>query len=93
MASVGRRTIAMTERLRNGRKNEVGTECCAVIRPNKTSGMLSPTDRHMEWLALPYVLELNDSSTLIGRQTTACDFATMTIDEFDELLVAAERSH
>ncbi|MBB3454308.1 peptidoglycan/xylan/chitin deacetylase (PgdA/CDA1 family) [Rhizobium sp. BK313] len=42
-------------------------------------------------LALPYALELNDSSTLIGRQTTARDFATMIIDEFDELLLAAER--
>jgi peptidoglycan/xylan/chitin deacetylase (PgdA/CDA1 family) len=40
-------------------------------------------------LALPYALELNDSSTLIGRQTTARDFATMIIDEFDELLAAS----
>lgn len=42
-------------------------------------------------LALPYALELNDSSTLIGRQTTARDFATMIIDEFDEMLLAAEK--
>lgn len=41
-------------------------------------------------LALPYALELNDSSTLIGRQTTARDFATMIIDEFNEMLLAAE---
>jgi peptidoglycan/xylan/chitin deacetylase (PgdA/CDA1 family) len=40
-------------------------------------------------LALPYALELNDSSTLIGRQTTARDFATMIVDEFDELLAAS----
>jgi peptidoglycan/xylan/chitin deacetylase (PgdA/CDA1 family) len=42
-------------------------------------------------LALPYALELNDSSTLIGRQTTARDFATMIIDEFDELLTASQK--
>jgi peptidoglycan/xylan/chitin deacetylase (PgdA/CDA1 family) len=40
-------------------------------------------------LALPYALELNDSSTVIGRQTTARDFADMIIDEFDELHDAA----
>jgi peptidoglycan/xylan/chitin deacetylase (PgdA/CDA1 family) len=42
-------------------------------------------------LALPYALELNDSSTLIGRQTTARDFATMIVDEFNEMLLAAEK--
>ena len=42
-------------------------------------------------LAIPYALELNDSSTLIGRQTIARDFATMIVDEFDELLKAAEQ--
>jgi peptidoglycan/xylan/chitin deacetylase (PgdA/CDA1 family) len=41
------------------------------------------------FLALPYALELNDSSTLIGRQTTARDFATMIVDEFNELLAAS----
>lgn len=40
-------------------------------------------------LALPYALELNDSTTLIGRQTTARDFAQMIVDEFDEMLIAA----
>jgi peptidoglycan/xylan/chitin deacetylase (PgdA/CDA1 family) len=40
-------------------------------------------------LALPYALELNDSSTIIGRQTTARDFADMIVDEFDELRDAA----
>jgi peptidoglycan/xylan/chitin deacetylase (PgdA/CDA1 family) len=40
-------------------------------------------------LSIPYALELNDSSTIIGRQTTARDFADMIIDEFDELLEAS----
>jgi len=40
-------------------------------------------------LALPYALELNDSTTLIGRQTTARDFARMIVDEFDEMQIAA----
>ncbi len=40
-------------------------------------------------LSLPYALELNDSTTLIGRQTTADAFAGMIMDEFDELRLAA----
>ncbi|PWE52200.1 polysaccharide deacetylase [Metarhizobium album] len=40
-------------------------------------------------LALPYALELNDSTTMIGRQTTARDFAQMIVDEFDEMRIAA----
>ena len=42
-------------------------------------------------LAIPYALELNDSSTVIGRETTARDFADMIIDEFDEMHEAARR--
>ena len=42
-------------------------------------------------LAIPYALELNDSSTVIGRETTARDFADMIIDEFDEMCEAARR--
>jgi peptidoglycan/xylan/chitin deacetylase (PgdA/CDA1 family) len=41
-------------------------------------------------LSIPYALELNDSSSMIGRQVSAHEFADMVIDEFDELLVAAE---
>lgn len=41
-------------------------------------------------LSIPYALELNDSSTVIGRQASAADFADMIVDEFDELLEAAE---
>jgi Polysaccharide deacetylase len=40
-------------------------------------------------LSIPYALELNDSSSMIGRQVGAREFADMVIDEFDELLVAA----
>ncbi len=39
-------------------------------------------------LAIPYALELNDSSTMIGRQLDAASFADAVIDEFDELLTA-----
>ncbi|MDX7950781.1 polysaccharide deacetylase family protein [Lichenihabitans sp. Uapishka_5] len=42
-------------------------------------------------LALPYALELNDSSTIIGRQAGAAEFAEMIINEFDELLDASAR--
>ena len=40
-------------------------------------------------LSIPYGLELNDSSTIIGRQASAREFTQMIIDEFDELLLAA----
>jgi len=39
-------------------------------------------------LAIPYALELNDSSTMIGRHASAQDFADMIVDEFDELFAA-----
>ncbi len=45
--------------------------------------------RSKSLLALPYALELNDSSTIIGRQASAATFADMIIDEFDELLAAS----
>lgn len=47
------------------------------------------TTRSGPLLALPYALELNDSTTLIGRQTTADAFARMITDEFDELRIAS----
>ena len=40
-------------------------------------------------LHIPYGIELNDSSTVIGRQASPHEFATMIIDEFDELLAAS----
>ena len=42
-------------------------------------------------LAVPYALELNDSSSIIGRGASASEFAEMIVDEFDELLAAAEQ--
>jgi peptidoglycan/xylan/chitin deacetylase (PgdA/CDA1 family) len=58
---------------------------------------IRPDDRPM-WLrtrtgrllAIPYALELNDSSSMIGRQVGAGEFADMIVDEFDELLEASE---
>lgn len=41
-------------------------------------------------LHIPYALELNDSTTIIGRQASASDFSQMIIDQFDELLSAAQ---
>jgi hypothetical protein len=40
-------------------------------------------------LSIPYNLELNDSSSIVGRNVTASDFADMIVDEFDELLAAS----
>lgn len=40
-------------------------------------------------LSIPYAAEINDSSSCIGRQVSANDFAQMIIDEFDELLRAS----
>jgi allantoinase len=36
-------------------------------------------------LSVPYSQEINDSSTIIGRQSSATDFAQMIIDQFDEM--------
>ena len=41
-------------------------------------------------LAMPYSLELNDSTSMVLRAVSPSDFADMIIDEFDELLLAAE---
>lgn len=40
-------------------------------------------------LAIPYNAELNDSSTMIGRQASANEFEDMIVDEFAELSAAA----
>jgi peptidoglycan/xylan/chitin deacetylase (PgdA/CDA1 family) len=42
-------------------------------------------------LSIPYSLELNDSSTIIGRHATAVDFEGMIVDEFDEMLEASKK--
>ncbi len=36
-------------------------------------------------LSVPYSQEINDSSTIVGRQASAADFASMIIDQFDEM--------
>jgi peptidoglycan/xylan/chitin deacetylase (PgdA/CDA1 family) len=36
-------------------------------------------------LSIPYSQEINDSSTIIGRQASAADFADMIVDQFDEM--------
>jgi allantoinase len=41
-------------------------------------------------LAVPYPQELNDSAAIIARQVDAKDFATMVIDQFDEMLEQAQ---
>ena len=38
-------------------------------------------------LSIPYNVEINDSSTMIGRQASAHEFADMIVDEFTELAV------
>jgi peptidoglycan/xylan/chitin deacetylase (PgdA/CDA1 family) len=43
-------------------------------------------------LAIPYAAELNDSTTMIGRQTDACRFADMIRDEAEELLMSKQPS-
>ncbi len=42
-------------------------------------------------LAIPYAAELNDSSTMVGRNVSARDFADMIDDEFAELHAAANQ--
>jgi peptidoglycan/xylan/chitin deacetylase (PgdA/CDA1 family) len=41
-------------------------------------------------LAIPYNAEVNDSSTVVGKDATGREFADMIVDEFDELLLAAQ---
>lgn len=57
---------------------------------------LRPDDRVVELntravplVAIPYSLELNDSTSIISRGVGALEFADMIIDEFDELLLQA----
>jgi peptidoglycan/xylan/chitin deacetylase (PgdA/CDA1 family) len=43
-------------------------------------------------LSVPYAIEINDSNAVVGRRADARDFARMIVDEFDEMLAAAERT-
>lgn len=45
--------------------------------------------RRQPLLAVPYSQEINDSSTIIGRQASATDFAGMIVDQFDEMRMTA----
>lgn len=47
------------------------------------------TTRSQPLLSVPYALELNDSTSMIGRHVGPVEFSTMIIDEFEELLAAA----
>jgi peptidoglycan/xylan/chitin deacetylase (PgdA/CDA1 family) len=58
------------------------------LRPDDQPVWISTTSTPL--LAIPYALEINDSSTVIGRQASATEFADMIVDEFDELLAAAQ---
>ena len=40
-------------------------------------------------LAVPYSHDLNDSSTVMGRNVLARDFADMIVDQFDEMLASS----
>jgi len=67
---------------------ETGYRYLLDLRPDDQPVWLSSTTGSL--LCIPYALELNDSSTIIGRQASAAEFADMIVDEFDELLIASE---
>ncbi len=67
---------------------EAGYSYVLDLRLDDQPVWLRTRDRPL--LALPYALEINDSSTIIGRQAGAEEFAGMIVDEFEELLAAAE---
>jgi len=48
------------------------------------------TTREGRLLSVPYSQEINDSSAIIGRQTSAEEFSRMIIDQFDELYGARD---
>lgn len=66
---------------------ETGYRYLLDIRPDDQPVALKT--RSGTLLAIPYSLELNDSTSIIGRGVGAAEFADMIIDEFDELLLAA----
>jgi len=41
-------------------------------------------------LSVPYPQEINDSSSVVGRFVSASDFATMIVDQFDEMLLQSK---
>ena len=67
---------------------ETGYRYLLDIRPDDRPVWLHTSSGPL--LSIPYALELNDSSSMIGRQVGAGEFADMIVDEFDELLAASE---
>lgn len=57
------------------------------LRPDDQPVWLSTTAGPL--LAIPYNAEINDSTTMIGRQASAHEFADMIVDEFEQLMQAA----
>lgn len=47
---------------------------------------------HGRLLAIPYSVEINDSTAMISRTVSATEFRDMIIDEFDEQLTAANET-
>lgn len=68
---------------------EAGYRYLLGLRPDDRPVWLPATPSAI--LAIPYAIELNDSTTIIGRNTSASDFADMIVDEFDELLAGADQ--
>ena len=66
---------------------EVGYSYVMDVRPDDVP--IPVRTRSAPLLAMPYALELNDSTSVIGRSVSPSDFAGMIIDEFDELVIAA----
>ncbi len=66
---------------------EAGYDYLLDLRLDDQPVWLTNTPRPL--LSIPYNLEINDSSTVIGRGATAREFGEMVVDEFDELLEAS----
>jgi peptidoglycan/xylan/chitin deacetylase (PgdA/CDA1 family) len=67
---------------------ETGYDYLLDLRFDDQPVWLEGTGRPL--LSIPYNLEINDSSSIVGRNASAGEFADMIVDEFDELLEASE---
>ena len=63
--------------------SEAGFDCVLDFRLDDQPVWLKAGARWI--LSIPYAAELNDSTTMIGRATSAVEFARMITDEFEEL--------
>ena len=66
---------------------ETGHRYVLDLRPDDQPVWLATASGPL--LQIPYALELNDSSSVVGRGIPASEFADMVIDEFEELRAAA----